>query len=161
VPLGTRVAQLLRAAFAALATLMRGVAAGLRRVNPRAVLLAALIAAIVVAGAFGLSALFGGGTSKAGGPTSASLRAADALLGVQLSTPPNGGVVIATETRGGPAELAGLDPGDLMTGIDNRPVDGSGDVASALSGLHEGDQVAIQVSRGSAIITTLVTLTNP
>jgi membrane-associated protease RseP (regulator of RpoE activity) len=134
--------------------------AGLRRLNPRAVLLAVIIAGVVVAGAFAINALFGGSSSK-GGATEASLTAADRLFGVQLSTPPNHGVVIETVNPGGPAELAGLDPGDTLTAINNRPVSDANSVATAVKGLHTGGQAVLQVSRGSAIITTLLTLRGP
>jgi S1-C subfamily serine protease len=147
----------LPAVLAALARALRAVGAGLRQLNPRAVLLVLIVAGVVVAGAFGLSALFGGSSSNSHEPV--SLRAADALFGVQLSTPPNGGVVIATVVPGGPAESAGLDPGDALTAIDNRPVSGAGDVAAAVGGLRAGGQAVLQVSRGSSIISTLVTLT--
>jgi S1-C subfamily serine protease len=150
--------SLLLSALRAALTALRAVGAGLRRLNPRAVLLVLIVAGVVVAGALGLNALFGGSASSANHEP-VSLRAADALFGVQLSTPPNGGVVIATVVPGGPAESAGLDPGDTLTAIDNRPVSGASDVASAANGLRAGGHAVLQVSRGSAIITTLVTLT--
>ena len=80
---------------------------------------------------------------------------------VQLSTPPNSGVVIGTVRPGGPAELAGLNPGDTLTAIDNRPVSDANSVAAAVKNLRGGDQAVLQVSRGSAIITTLLTTGNP
>jgi membrane-associated protease RseP (regulator of RpoE activity) len=137
---------------------LAAVAAGLRRISPRALALAAIVAVLVVAGALAINSLVGGGSSN-GTKTEASLRAADALFGVQLSTPPNHGVVIETVTAGGPAELAGLDPGDTLTAIDNRPISDANSVAAAIKDLHGGGQAVLQVSRGSAIITTLLTLT--
>jgi membrane-associated protease RseP (regulator of RpoE activity) len=151
-PLGSRIAAAIGAAFAALFR-------GLRRLNPRAVALALIVAAVVVAGAFALNAIFGG-SSKHGG-AEASLSTADALFGVQLSTGPNRGVVIETVRPGGPAELAGLDPGDALTAIDNRPVSDANSVAAAVKDLHVGNEAVLQVSRGSAIISTLLTLTHP
>lgn len=157
-PAGDRAGWLLGAlgaGFRAIAALFRG----LRRLNPRAVLLAVIIAAIVVAGAFGINALFGGGSSASKGE--ASLQAADALFGVQLSTPPGRGIVIETISPTGPAAFAGLEPGDELTAIDNRPVSDANSVAAAVKNLHPGEQAVLGVSRGSAIITTLLTLTGP
>jgi hypothetical protein len=134
--------------------------AGIRRLNPRALLLAAIIAVIVVAGALAINALVDGGSSKHSA-NEASLAAADRLFGVQLSTPPNRGVVIETVKPGGPAELAGLDPGDTLTAINNHAVSDANGVATAVRGLHIGGQAVLQVSRGSAIITTLLTLNGP
>jgi S1-C subfamily serine protease len=151
-PFASRLAAAIGSAFAALFR-------GLRRVNPRAIALAVIVAAVVVAGAFAINALVGG-SSKHGG-AEASLSAADALFGVQLSTPPNRGVVIETVRPGGPAELAGLDPGDTLTAIDNRPVSDANSVATAVKDLHVGNEAVLQVGRGSAIITTLLTLTHP
>jgi S1-C subfamily serine protease len=133
-------------------------AASLRRINPRALALAAIIAVIVVAGALAINSLVGGGSSNSS-KGEASLRAADALFGVQLSTPPNHGVVIGTVTPGGPAEAAGLDPGDTLTAIDNRPISDASSVAAAVKDLPSNDQAILQVTRGSTIITTLLTLT--
>ncbi len=153
-PLSAWLASAGRAVRSAIAAL----GAGLRRLNPRALALAAIIAVLVVAGALAINALFGGSSSN-DARAEASLRAADALFGVQLSTPPNHGVVIGTVKPGGPAENAGLDPGDTLTAIDNRPVSDANSVAAAVKNLHSGGQAILQVSRGSAIITTLLTLT--
>jgi membrane-associated protease RseP (regulator of RpoE activity) len=153
-----------RSWFAVLLAGLRSVAgaliAGLRRLNPRAVLLAAIIVAVIVAGALAISAL-SGGSSSSGGGTEASLSAADRLFGVQLSTPPNHGVVIETVAPGGPAELAGLDPGDTLTAINSHPVTDANSVAAAIKGLHAGGQAVLGVSRGSALIQTLLTLGGP
>jgi hypothetical protein len=162
---GAGLAAVLRALVAALMALLRAVGAGLRalgaglrRLQPRAVLLAALVAAIVVGAAFGLSALVGGGPPNFAAQSVASLREADALLGVQLSTPPNGGVVIATLEPGGPAELAQLDPGDVVSAVGNHPIEDAADIADAFRHLQPGSQVTVQVSRGSSIIATRVSL---
>lgn len=154
IPLSARTAPARRGFRGAVAA----VAAGLRRINPRALALAAIIAVIVVAGALAINAVLGGGSSN-NSNREASLRAADALFGVQLSTPPNRGVVIGTVTPGGPAEVAGLDPGDTLTAIDNRPISDANSVAAAVKNLPSNDQAILQVSRGSSIITTLLTLT--
>jgi putative serine protease PepD len=69
--------------------------------------------------------------------------------------------VIETVTPGGPAESAGLDPGDTLTAIDNHPVSDANSVAAAVKGLHAGGQAVLGVSRGSAIIETLLTLGGP
>jgi serine protease DegQ len=75
-----------------------------------------------------------------------------------LESLPLGGVVIATVAPGSPADRAGLEPGDIITEIDNHPINGPNDLSAAIGGLQAGDTIAIQVSRGSTVYTTRATL---
>jgi S1-C subfamily serine protease len=117
----------------------------------------ALVALLIAAGAFGLRALLHTGGSVSGS-ASAMTSGQMPWLGVQMESVPPGEVVIATVRAGSPAQFAGLEPGDVISEINNRPVRTLGDVAAAVSGLRTGDQVAIQVGRGSTIFTTQATL---
>jgi putative serine protease PepD len=104
-----------------------------------------------MAAAYGLGALIASATSsKPSGPAP--------WLGIQMESLPLGGVVIATVTPGSPAESAGLEPGDVITEFDKRPVGAIHDVTATLNDLHAGQQVMIEVSRGSTSYTALVTL---
>jgi S1-C subfamily serine protease len=141
-----------------------GALAGLRRrIQPRVAAPIALLVVVIVAAAFALSSITGGGSKSTviNGVTSASLKLADQLLGAQLAAVPPRGVAIDTLDPGGPSETAGLEPGDVITAINGRPIEGSGDVAAAVRGLHGGEPVVVQVSRGSSIYSTLVAVATP
>lgn len=60
------------------------------------------------------------------------------------------GVRIAEVTPGSPASTAGLLPGDLVIGVDGKPVRLMADMADALSRKRPGDKVAITVNRNGA-----------
>lgn len=133
-------------------------------------MLLVLAALLVAGGAWGLSTLLGSGQSAAGPAIGSSpattvesspgtIESASApWLGAQLESLPGGGVVIATVAPGGPADQAGLDPGDVISQIDNRPIGGLSDVTAAIGSNRAGDSVEVQVSRGSTILTTSVVL---
>jgi len=131
-------------------------ASGLRRALAPAVLVAVALAALLIAGAYGVSALVDSGGSGATSATNASGPAP--WLGAQMESLPLGGVVIATVSTGGPAERAGLEPGDVITELNRRAIDTVGDVQRAVGGLRAGNTIQIQVSRGSTIYNTDVTL---
>jgi S1-C subfamily serine protease len=60
-------------------------------------------------------------------------------------------VVMEYVDPGGAAASEGFEPGDTITQIGNRPINGLGDVAKAFHDVQPGDQVAITVNRGSAV----------
>jgi PDZ domain len=82
-------------------------------------------------------------------------------LGMQLETVPPGAAAIATVRQGSPADLAGLSPGDAIVQINNRPINGTNAISDAIRGFHAGDRVAMEISHGSALFTTVVTLAAP
>jgi putative serine protease PepD len=69
------------------------------------------------------------------------------FLGV-TSAPSPAGAEIQGVTPGSPAQAAGLQAGDVITGVDGTPVQDPDDVSQAVSGLEPGDEVEIEVSRG-------------
>jgi S1-C subfamily serine protease len=108
-----------------------------------------------------------GSDSGSSPPATASAAAAPAWLGVDMGTfasggsssfPSVGGVVVTDVVPGGPAAVAGLQPGDLITQIDNRQVGSPNDVDSVLVGMHPGQQVQIQYQRGPFAASAKVTL---
>jgi hypothetical protein len=129
-----------------------------RRLPPRIIALAVLAALLVAGAAYGASALIGSGGGTGPSPIPAATSTSVDWLGVQLEGLATGGVVIATVAPGGPADQAGLEPGDVIAEIDGKPIRASGDVEKAVAGLHAGDSIEIQVSRGSTIYTTRATL---
>jgi putative serine protease PepD len=85
--------------------------------------------------------------------------AAPAWLGVDtMNSSPAGGAVVVDVVPGSPAERAGLQPGDLITQIGNRPVHAPRDLESALAGMHAGQQIEIGYEQGPTSYTTHTTL---
>ena len=79
-------------------------------------------------------------------------------LGMELVTVPPGGATVETIKLGGEGDRAGLSPGDVILEINGQQVSGADAIAKAISGKHAGDKVALQISHGSALYTTVVTL---
>jgi putative serine protease PepD len=84
-------------------------------------------------------------------------------------TSQNGGARIATANSptqckggtvvsGGPAEKAGLKPGDVITTFDGKPITGPDELIVAIRGKAPGDQVQIGYTRGGQSKTVTLTL---
>jgi S1-C subfamily serine protease len=85
---------------------------------------------------------------------------ARAWLGADTSDLPGvGGVVVVDVVPGSPADSAGLEPGDVITQIDGRPIRTSADVQAVLAGMKAGEAVEIQYQRGPISATAQATLT--
>ncbi len=131
----------------------------LRRIPPptarhrRVALLIALGALVVAGAAYGLAQIGGSGGSPA-----SLLTTGRPWLGVELSQPPGGGVIVGNVAPGGPGDRAGIQPGDVIMTIGNQPVNSPSDVESAIENMHVGDQVSLTVLRGADSYTTLVRL---
>jgi len=132
----------------------------LRRALP--VIIAAVV--VIAAGAWGLTALLGSSGSAsattAAGLTPASTRPVS-WLGMEIQTLPPGVAVIETVQLGSQGDRAGLESGEVILRIDNRPINGAGDIAAAIHGLQSGDRVVLQISQGSALYETEATLAAP
>lgn len=114
-----------------------------------------------------VSSLLGSDSGSSAPPVAASSAAAPAWLGAEMgsfasaggsSFPSAGGVVVTNVVPGSPADAAGLEPGDLITQLDNRPVGSPNDVNSVIAGMHPGQQVQIQYQRGPFANSAQVTL---
>ena len=82
-----------------------------------------------------------------------------AWLGVDTANfPLSSGAMIINVTPSSPADVAGLEPGDVITAIGNRPVQSASYLGSALAGLHAGQRVAVTYQQGPSSYTTEVTL---
>jgi S1-C subfamily serine protease len=68
------------------------------------------------------------------------------------------GVVVLDVTAGGPADAAGIAPGDLVVGIDSRPVDTAEDLLAALRMLEPGQTVPVELVRAGQEQTVQVTV---
>ena len=71
-----------------------------------------------------------------------------AYLGVRMSDD-DGGARIVSVTAGGPADEAGLEVGDLVVEAGGEPVESSDDVRNAVSSRKPGDELELEVRRGS------------
>jgi putative serine protease PepD len=82
------------------------------------------------------------------------------FIGLTSSADPRGGARVRDVTRGGPADQAGLSTnGDVIVGIDGRPVSSPGDVSSAVSRHKPGESVRVTIRRGSDRRTVTIRLT--
>jgi len=63
------------------------------------------------------------------------------------AAPPGGGAFVSEVTPGGPAARAGLRPGDFITDIDGKKMEGAGDVIDYVSTRGIGAHVAVGVWR--------------
>ncbi len=68
-----------------------------------------------------------------------------AFIGVDLATGVSGDAVIAAVTREGPADRAGIVPGEVITAIDGRAIHGPTDVAPALAKLASGETATVEI----------------
>jgi membrane-associated protease RseP (regulator of RpoE activity) len=78
-------------------------------------------------------------------------------LGMQIVTSP-GGAVVDTVRAGSPGDAAGFEPGDVISGIGEDPINSVADIRAATEKLPLGQQLKITISRGSSTLTTAVAL---
>jgi putative serine protease PepD len=85
-------------------------------------------------------------------------------LGVETSDPTDPaappGAEVQSVTHGGPAEAAGVEPGDVITEIDGQPVANSSDVSRIINGKKPGDHVDLRIDRGGQDIRLAAALGN-
>jgi membrane-associated protease RseP (regulator of RpoE activity) len=98
--------------------------------------------------------------SPAATTTSASARPVR-WLGMELVTGPGGGATVETVALGSEGDRAGLSTGDVILAINHRQVSDVEGIAPAIRGLHRGNLVPLQISHGSSLLETAVTLAAP
>ncbi|NCY17011.1 MAG: PDZ domain-containing protein [Actinobacteria bacterium] len=76
------------------------------------------------------------------------------------STTPNGasGAYVKSVTPGGPADLAGLQPGDLITAVDGTPIHAFDELRGTISAYNPGDVVTVTIERDGQSSEVQVTL---
>ncbi len=118
---------------------------------------------LLLAGAgYGISRLTDNGSAPAQTNSAAASQTAPIQwLGMQIEGITPGNVVIATVAPGSAGETAGLDPGDQIVSINGHSVNTPSDIGDAISGLHPGDSVTVQVNRGTTQISTTAALGAP
>ena len=78
-------------------------------------------------------------------------------LGMQIVTSPSG-AVIDTVRAGSDGDIAGFEPGDVITAVGDRQVYTVRGLGAATASVPLGHQVVITISRGSSTLTEAVTL---
>jgi S1-C subfamily serine protease len=151
----------------------------------RAVAITAVTVLVVAGAAYGLSALLGssgketstsasvastprptptsppvGSPPPAAAPQPTTARPVH-WLGMEIQTLPPGAAIVETVALGSGGDRAGLEPGDVILEINNRPVTSATAIATAIQGLHAGERIPVQVSQGSNLEQTVVTLAAP
>jgi S1-C subfamily serine protease len=83
-----------------------------------------------------------------------------AFLGVSTDagSPFSNGASVASVVPGGPADRAGIQPGDVIVRVGDSQISGSGDVSAAIAGLQPGQSVPVEVQRGGNSVTVKVKL---
>jgi S1-C subfamily serine protease len=82
-----------------------------------------------------------------------------AYLGVEVTTIVGGGVMVQAVQRGGPADRAGIRPGDIIVAIDGKPTPSSEALSLVLTAVKPGQKVKVDVvRRGGKKVTLTVTL---
>jgi predicted metalloprotease with PDZ domain len=161
-PLLTRVAAavvaFLRSARAATARGFAAAVARLRTISPRQVGLVALATVAGAAVALGAATLAGGsgsGSSK----SDAKVLPGHAWLGLQtVSQMSTSGATVLVVDAGGPAQRAGLQPGDVITQVDGQPITSPGVLDAAIAGKQPGQQVQLLVNRYGQSLVLYATL---
>ncbi len=101
-------------------------------------------------------------------PSNIATRVADQLaagqqpthpyLGVEVDNAPDGGALVHGVAAGSPAGQAGLQPGDVITGLGGRPVEDADDVLAVVMSSGLGDEVTVTYTRDGSSQTVTVTL---
>lgn len=78
-------------------------------------------------------------------------RIARAYLGVSSGASPTGpGALVAEVTTGGPADAAGVRPGDVISRVAGQAIDGPQAIADALEERRPGERVDVELQRAGA-----------
>jgi S1-C subfamily serine protease len=70
-----------------------------------------------------------------------------AYLGVRIATQFGGGVLVTSVERGGPADSAGIKPGDLIVAVNKTVVANTDELATVLAQIKPGTTIPIEVLR--------------
>jgi S1-C subfamily serine protease len=76
------------------------------------------------------------------------VRSGRAFLGVRVATLTGGGVLVTDVDRGGPADQAGVRPGDVIASLDGQPTPSADALTAVLATHRPGQQVPVEVVRG-------------
>jgi putative serine protease PepD len=79
-------------------------------------------------------------------------------IGVSIANSDTGGAKIQQVVANGPAAKAGLQNGDVVTKVGDRPITGSEDLIGAIQGSQVGAKLQLTIQRGGATETVTVTV---
>ena len=162
-PLLTRVVAalvaFLRSVRTATARGFTAAVARLRTISPRQVGLVALATVAGAAVALGAAALAGGGSGNGPSKSDAHVMPGHAWLGLQtVSQMGTSGATVLVVDAGGPAQRAGVQPGDVITQVDGQPITNPGVLDAAIAGKQPGQQVQLLVNRYGQSLVLYATL---
>jgi putative serine protease PepD len=85
----------------------------------------------------------------------------EGFLGVNIDDRRDGGqgAIITSVEEGTPAEAAGIEPGDIVIAVEGVAIDGGVGLVAAVKDQEPGDEIQIQILRGTDIITVTAVLT--
>jgi hypothetical protein len=137
---------------------MTAFGARLRLITARQVGLTLLATIAGAAVALGAAALAGGSGNHS--PTSeAGATSGHAWLGVQtVSQMGAGGPTVLVVDAGGPAQRAGVVPGDEITQVDGQPIQSPGALNAAIDAKQPGQQVQLLINRYGQSLVLYATL---
>ncbi|MBN2189074.1 MAG: DegQ family serine endoprotease [Chitinispirillaceae bacterium] len=69
------------------------------------------------------------------------------------------GVLIGDVFKGQPADKAGIKRGDIVTSVNDKPVEGANELRNAVAAIHPGAKVPVEILRNGKKVTAQVTLT--
>jgi PDZ domain len=124
------------------------------RLRPRVAILVGLLALIGAGAAYAVTSAVSG----SGGNSQTVASGYQPWLGIDLYNSPFGGPIVVAVAPGSPAQVAGLQPGDVISQVNGRPVATTSAFASVLAGEHAGDRVSLQLERGSVTYVARVRL---
>ena len=107
---------------------------------------------------FGAVALVAGCSSDK--PKPAALESITPQIAEQLNLRDTTGVVVLSVSQGGPADDAGIRPGDIITRIEDDELSAPEDLLAALRRRDPGETVAVETRRGTDTRTVDVELTD-
>ena len=85
-----------------------------------------------------------------------------AKLAESLQLDSHGGLIITAIVRNSPAHKAGLEPGDIITGIDGDKLENGHDALAVITGKRPGEKVSLLVKRdGREYSVTATTIARP
>jgi putative serine protease PepD len=85
----------------------------------------------------------------------------EGFLGVNIDDRRDGGqgAIITGVDEGTPAEAAGIQPGDIVVAVEGVAIDGGVGLVAAVKDQEPGDEIEIQILRGTEVITVTAVLT--
>ncbi|MDG6928576.1 MAG: trypsin-like peptidase domain-containing protein [Nitrososphaerota archaeon] len=82
----------------------------------------------------------------------------DSHVAMMYNIPPENGVGVAGVANGGPADRAGIRPGDIITKLDDSKVESVGDLRKEVLAKKPGQKLAVEVVRNGDRYSTMVVL---